>query len=155
MPEQAQKKISKEAARLIFLKAMSHIGNFGPSKTVHTAASVLQELDELVEDGGLDTVGLFLRQASRKGLVDGEDVERIESRQARDFLGDSGDLGAPDELVVRNVAGLLALVLPSEIRKDAGLVKTSREREANRAGLNGRNDDLHRLVFVQGDAYFF
>ena len=155
MTEQTQKKISKEAARLIFLKAMTHIGNFGPSKTVHTAASVLRELDELVEDGGLDTAGLFLRHTDGEGLVKSEEVESVESRQAHDFVGDSGDLGAPDELVVRNVVRLLVLELLSELRKDTVHVKSSREREPNRAVLNGRDDDSHRIFFIKGDAYFF
>lgn len=154
MTEQAQKKISKEAARMIFEAILTMRGN-GPLRTMREAVDVLQEIDELVENGGGDTVGLFLRQASREGLVQGEDVDRVESRQARDFLGDSGDLGAPDELVVRNVVGLLALVLLSELRKDAGLVQTSREREANRTGLNCRKDDLKCRVVVKGNAFFF
>lgn len=154
MTEKAQKKISKEAARMIFESILPIRGN-GPLRSMRDAVDVLREIDDLVENCGGDTVGLFLRQASREGLVEGEDVERVESRQARDFLGDSENLGAPDELVVRNVARLLALVLLSELRKDAGLVKTSREREANRSGLNCRKDDLKRRVVVKGNAFFF
>lgn len=154
MTEQKQKKISKEAARMIFEAILTMRGN-GPLRTMREAVDVLQEIDDLVENGGGDTIGLFLRQACREGLVEGEDVERVESRQARNFIGDSGDLGAPDELVVRNAAGLLALVLLLELRKDAGLVQTSREREANRTGLNCRKDDLKRRVVVKGNAFFF
>ena len=154
MPEQAQKKISKEAARLIFETILTIRGN-GPYTTMREAVDVLQAIDELVENGGGDTVGLFLRQASREGLVEGKDVERIESRQASDSVGDSGDLSTPDELFVRNFARSLVLEHLSELLENAGLVKTSREREANRAGLNGRKDESQRLIFVQGNAFFF
>lgn len=154
MTEQAQKKISKEAARMIFEAILTMRGN-GPLRTMREAVDVLQEIDELVENGGGDTVGLFLRDTCRKGLVEGEDVERVESRQARDFIGDRGDLGASDELVVRNAIGLLALAHLLELRKDAGLVKASRERESNRPGLNCRKDDLKRRIVVKGDAFFF
>lgn len=154
MPEQAQKKISKEAARMIFESILPIRGN-GPHRSMRDAVDVLQEIDDLVENGGGDTVGLFLRQASRKGLVDGEDVERIESRQASDSIGDSGDLSTPDELFVRQFARSLVFELLSELLKNAGLVKSAREREANRAGLNGGKDDLKRRIVVKGNAFFF
>ena len=153
MTEQAQKKISKEAARMIFEAVLTIRGN-GAYTTMREAVGVLQELDELVEDGGLDTVGLFLRQANREGLVESEDVERIKARQPSHLVRDFGDMRGPDELFERDALRLIANLLPV-LREKTVHVEASREREANRAGLNGRKDESQRLIFVQGNAFFF
>ena len=153
MTEQSQKKISKEAARMIFESILPIRGN-GPLRSMRDAVDVLQEIDDLVENGGGDTVGLFLRQANREGLVEGEDVERIKARQPSHLARNFGDLSGPDELFERDALRLVANLL-AVLREKTVHVEASREREANRAGLNGRKDESQRLIFVQGDAYFY
>ena len=156
MTEQPQKKISKEAARMIFEAVLTQRYDrfLGPMTMFERAVDVLRVLDELVEDGG-DTVGLFLRQASLKGCEQGEKVEGVEMRQPSDFSRDFGDLGGPDKFFERDFARFLALEILSVLRENGLHVKPSRERETNRTGLNGRDDDSHRLFFFEGDAYFF
>lgn len=152
MPEQAQKKISKEAARMIFESILTFRGN-GPYTTMREAVGVLRALDELVEDGGQDVVGLFLRQTGSKGLVDGEDVERIEPRKTGDFLGNLDGTDLLDALLPRTLDVPTDSV--SDLFKDLLSVKRARERKANLTGLNGRHDDSNRIVLVQGNAFFF
>lgn len=156
MTEQAQKKISKEAARKIFEAVLTqqYFRLEGPLTMTEFALSVLRDLDELVEGGGGDTLGLFLRQTASKGLVDGEDVERVQSRKPSDFAGDFFGCDALKEGAPRSSRGIPVDPI-ADFLKDAFLAQLARERETNRSGLNGRKDDLQRWVFVQGDAYFF
>lgn len=156
MTEQAQKKISKEAARMIFEAALTqqYFRLEGPLAMTEFALSVLRDLDGSVEGGGGDTLGLFLRQTAPKGLVDGEDVERVQSSKPRDFTSDFFGRDALKEGAPRCSGGIPADPI-SDFLKDVFLAQLARERESNRSGLNGRKDDLQRRVFVQGDAYFF
>lgn len=152
MPEQAQKKISKEAARMIFETILTIRGN-GPHTTMREAVDVLQAIDDLVEDGGQDVVGLFLRQTGSKCLVDGEDVERIQPRKTGDSLGNLDGTDLLDALLARTLDVPTDSV--SDLFKDLLSVKRARERKANLTGLNGRHDDSNRIVLVQGNAFFF
>lgn len=155
MPEQAQKKISKEAARLIFEAVLTqqYFRLEGPQAMSTRALSVLLDLDDLVEDGGQDVVGLFLRQTGSKGLVDGEDVERIEPRKTGDSLGNLDGTDLLDALLPRTLDVPTDSV--SDLFKDLLSVKRARERKANLTGLNGRHDDSNRIVLVQGNDFFF
>lgn len=152
MPEQAQKKISKEAARLIFETILTIRGN-GPYTTMREAVDVLQAIDDLVEDGGQDVVGLFLRQTGSKRLVDGEDVERIQPRKTGDSLGNLDGTDLLDALLARTLDVPTDSV--SDLFKDLLSVKRARERKVNLTGLNGRHDDSNRIVLVKGNAFFF
>lgn len=155
MPEQAQKKISKEAARMIFEAVLTqqYFRLEGPLTMSARAMSVLLDLDDLVEDGGQDVVGLFLRQTDSKSLVDGEDVERIQPRKTGDTLGNLDGTDLLDTLLARTLDAPTDSV--SDLFKDLLSVKRARERKANLTGLNGRHDDSNRIVLVQGNAFFF
>lgn len=155
MTEQKQKKISKEAARMIFEAVLTqqYFRLEGPVAMSSRALSVLLDLDDLVEDGGQDVAGLFLRQTDSEGLVDGEDVERIQSRKTGDILGNPDGTDLLDALLTRTLDAPTDSV--SDLFKNLLSVKRARERKANLTGLNGRNDDSNRIVLVQGNAFFF